>query len=342
MKKMSGYMHGVNLGGWLSQCVHTKEHYDSFITEKDFETVSQWGMDHVRIPVDYDLVEEKDGTRIESGFLYLQNAIDWCGKYELNMILDLHKTFGFSFDPDEQETGFFDNPSAQERFYRLWEEFARRYGKYASRLSFELLNEVTDECYSDTWNAISAECIRRIRKTAPDIKILVGGYHHNSFHALKRLLPPVDENIVYNFHFYEPGIFTHQGAYWIPTMDTNFRMRIRSTYGEYARNNQEQCVNIFCGLEQYDPETEFGQEFFENCLREAVTVAEERNAALYCGEFGVIDRAKPEDALEWYRMVCSCFDKYGIGHAAWSFRGMDFGLVDEWADDIRSDLLSIL
>ena len=36
MKKFEGYTHGVNFGGWLSQCDHTKERYDTFITEEDF------------------------------------------------------------------------------------------------------------------------------------------------------------------------------------------------------------------------------------------------------------------------------------------------------------------
>ena len=223
-----GFYRGVNLGGWFSQCDYSRERLDHFIEEKDFDTIAGWGLDHVRIPVDYDLVEKKNGTRIEGGFLYLQNALDWCGKYGLNMILDLHKTYGFSFDPDEQEAGFFDNPVSQERFYCLWEEFAGRFGIHADRLSFELLNEVTEESYAETWNSISSECIRRIRKIAPDIMILIGGYHQNSFHTLKSLLPPADENIVYNFHFYEPLIFTHQGANWIPTMDPDFRMRLYS------------------------------------------------------------------------------------------------------------------
>ena len=38
---------------------------------------------------------------------------------------DLHKTFGFSFDAEEREEGFFVSEAYQERFYRLWEEMAR-------------------------------------------------------------------------------------------------------------------------------------------------------------------------------------------------------------------------
>ena len=37
MKDFKGYKKGVNLGGWLSQCKHTYEHYDSFISESDIE-----------------------------------------------------------------------------------------------------------------------------------------------------------------------------------------------------------------------------------------------------------------------------------------------------------------
>ena len=98
MKKFKGYMHGINLGGWLSQCNHTKERYDNFITEDDFKVIKSWGLDHIRIPVDYNLVEDEDGNYIEDGFTYIQRAIETCKKLGLNVVLDLHKTFGYSFD----------------------------------------------------------------------------------------------------------------------------------------------------------------------------------------------------------------------------------------------------
>ena len=108
MKKFNSFMHGVNLGGWFSQCNHTEERYDNFIKKEDFKVISDWGLDHIRLPVDYNLVETSDGTPIEKGFERIQKAIDWCKENNLNMILDLHKTAGFSFDKGEQETGFFD------------------------------------------------------------------------------------------------------------------------------------------------------------------------------------------------------------------------------------------
>ncbi len=58
MRDFDGYKKGVNLGGWLSQCGnnYNKEHYDTFITEKDLETIKQWGLDHVRVPVDAEVI----------------------------------------------------------------------------------------------------------------------------------------------------------------------------------------------------------------------------------------------------------------------------------------------
>ena len=75
---------------------------------------------------------------------------------------------------------------------------------------------------------------------------------------------------------------------------------------------------------------------------EAVRVASERDVALYCGEYGVINLATAEDSLKWYKMICSVFDKYGIGRAAWTYKEMDFGLVDEHMKPVIDELLTVL
>ena len=71
-------------------------------------------------------------------------------------------------------------------------------------------------------------------------------------------------------------------------------------------------------------------------------MADERNVALYCGEFGVINLASSEDSKKWYEMICKCFDEYGIGRAAWSFRQMDFGIEDEHMASVRDDILKMI
>ena len=342
MKAFTGYQHGINLGGWLSQCDHTKERYDTFITEEDIARIKSWGLDHIRVPVDYDLVEDAEGNYKEDGFCYIQKAIDWAGKYGLNMILDLHKTFGYSFDAGENESGFFDNEAYQERFYRLWEQFAARFGKYYDRLCFELLNEITDAAYCERWNRISTTCIQRIRALAPDIKILIGGYNYNSIMALKDLALPYDDKIVYNFHCYEPTVFTHQGAHWVAGMDLDYRMPFDSTYGAYAKAIAEQIQIYTTDLSKYDQNDVMGVQYFMDLMAEAARVAEERDVALYCGEYGVIDLADPKDILAWYEAICAAFDSYGIARAAWTYKQLDFGFVDEHMKPVLEDVLKIM
>ncbi|MCF0137531.1 MAG: cellulase family glycosylhydrolase, partial [Oscillospiraceae bacterium] len=155
MKKLKGFYAGVNLGGWYSQCDYSPERLDGFITEEDFRRISGWGFDHVRIPVDYNLFQDGEGGFIEDGFGRVEKAIGYCRKYGLRMILDLHKTQGFSFDKGEAEFGFFENGRYQELFLSLWREFARRFSHNADMLAFELLNEVTEPCFMPKWNELA-------------------------------------------------------------------------------------------------------------------------------------------------------------------------------------------
>ncbi|MBQ9609579.1 MAG: cellulase family glycosylhydrolase [Lachnospiraceae bacterium] len=340
MKQFEGFMRGVNFGGWFSQCNYSKDRFDNFIAEKDFKKASDWGLDHVRIPIDYNLVEDEEGNYLDEGIAYIQNAVRLCKKYNLNMVLDVHKTAGYSFDFGENEEGFFDSDKLQERFYRLWEMLAGHFGNNKN-IAFELLNEVTDSKYSDKWNEISTECIKRIRKIAPDTYILLGGYWNNSVEALKDLAMPYDDKVVYNFHCYEPLIFTHQGAYWVPDMPSDLRISYPDTVENYKKAHQIISKNT---LSIYDfiktPKADAA--VFEELFAEAVRIAEERNVALYCGEYGVINLADMDSTLRWYKDINSVFTKYNIGRCAWSFKEMDFGLDDEHMKPIIDEVVKYL
>ncbi len=306
MKKFEGYNKGINLGGWLSQCKYEKTHFDTFITENDIKVISELGVDHVRLPIDYNIIEENEEF-VESGFEYINNALDWCKKYNLNLVLDLHKTPGYSFDDGEKENGFFNNEYYQEHFYKIWQELAKRYSKLGNRIVFELLNEVTDKEYSETWNKIAHTCIEKIREIAPDTVILVGGYWNNSVEAVKDLDKPFDDNIVYNFHCYDPLHFTHQGAYWVKDMKPDYR----ESYAESGVN----------------------KEFFMDLFKEAYEYAQKNNTVLYCGEYGVINLVNPADRLEWQKAINSTFEELGIGRSVWSYKEMDFGIIDKELKD---------
>ena len=316
MLKELGFYRGVNLGGWMSQCDYSAERLDGFVTEPDFERIARWGFDHVRLPIDYNVIQNEDGSMKEDGLRRIDRALTLCGKYGLRAVLDLHKTQGFSFDAAEGEEGFFASEKYQAFFYAVWECFAARYGAMHERVAFELLNEVTEEAYLPAWKRISAECIRRIRALAPQTVILLGSYHHNSAKTLEALDAPQDERVLYNFHCYEPIEFTHQGAHWMESL--------KDRRGISAED---------CGV---------SERFFEDFLASAFAKAEREGAELYCGEYGVIDVVPPEEALKWFRALHAVLERHGVSRAVWSYKQMDFGLSDARLDGVRVELLTLL
>jgi aryl-phospho-beta-D-glucosidase BglC (GH1 family) len=287
-------------------------------------------------------VETEDGKYIEEGFKYIDNCIEWCLENDLNMILDLHKTAGYSFDEFETSTGFFESEKLQERFVSLWEELSKRYGKYENLLTFELLNEIVDPNFTVIWNGIAKRTIKAIRQYAPTIKIIIGGVSNNSVSSVKLLDLPYDENMVYTFHFYEPLIFTHQSAYWVKKMDTSFRTNYPNEFASYISDSEQylpiENSEIFTNIR----ETIIDKTFFENAFLEAIQIAKERNVALYCGEYGVIDQADLASTLSWYLDINEVFEKYEIGRAAWTYKGKDFGITDEHYAPILDDLIKLL
>lgn len=341
MKKFTGFCKGINLGGWLSQCKLEKEHMESFITGEDLKKIKEIGADHVRLPIDYNLVEQEDGTPIPEGYKYIDRCVEWCSMYGLNMILDLHKTAGYVFDDAANCGGFFESEPLQNRFLALWSRLAAHYGKY-DFIAFDLLNEVSDDSINGVWNELAAKAVARIRNLAPHNWILIGGTNFNSISSVKNILPPPDDRIVYSFHFYEPMIFTHQGGHWVGGMDTSFRTSYPLTAKEYIEQS-DTLLNGGCAetCRQVSPSAS-GTDLLLPLFDEAIRAADERNVPLYCGEYGVIDLAAPEYKLAWIKDIHSVFEKYGIGRAMWCYKEMDFGLTDKSCASIYDELCGLL
>lgn len=100
MRIFEGFQKGVNLGGWISQfAVFDEKHFNTFITENDIRTIAKLGFDHVRVPIDYTVLEDEEGNLRESGFNHLSDCRRWCETCGLNMLIDLHECYGYSFDP---------------------------------------------------------------------------------------------------------------------------------------------------------------------------------------------------------------------------------------------------
>ncbi|NLI38681.1 MAG: glycoside hydrolase family 5 protein [Clostridiaceae bacterium] len=331
---------GINLGGYLSQCVHTHEHYRSFIGEDDIKQIAAWGFDHIRLPIDCEVLETAEGAKKPEGYQYVSNAVSWSQKCNLNIILDLHKAYGYDFNNagDSSKNNLFTSPELKKRFIRLWENISNEYGSYGN-VAFELLNEVVEEENTDSWNQLIRETVSVIRKTTRETPIIYGGICWNSASTLKYLEVPQDKNTIFTFHFYEPLVFTHQKAYWVEKIDKKKDIFYPETMDYYRKHSAELGVQ---GKPAIDSQSEaMGPEFMREKVMEAIEAAEKAGVGLYCGEFGVIDQAPVMDTLRWFQDVDKVFRDFNIGCAVWTYKKMDFGLIDSHYDDIREDLITL-
>lgn len=331
---------GINLGGFLSQCAHTAEHYESFVTESDIARIAADGFDHVRLPVDYEVLESQDGAFLDAGFRLVEKIIRLCGSKGLNIVLDLHKAYGYDFNDagDAAKNSLFSDGAAARRFLRLWNEISGRFGNLPN-VAFELLNEVVEKENAQSWNSLIVRAVAAVRKNAPSAPIIYGGIQWNSVRTLRLLEKPADKNIIWTFHFYEPLLFTHQKAYWVPALkdcESVHYPDAMETYRERSRpvGYQGDAV-IKCRA------AEMGIPFIMEMIQDGVAAAQKAGVPLYCGEFGVIDRAPLPDAVRWFRDVDQVFRRYKIGCAVWNFRQKDFGLYDGHFDSVRRELLDI-
>lgn len=337
------YQNGVNLGGWLSQYpAFDYDHFDGFVDESDVGRIASWGMDHVRLPVDYPVLLGDAGTDgyNERGFSYVDDCIEWCRERGLDVVIDLHEAPGYSFSDPENDR-LFREPDLRDRFVDLWRELARRYESTGDGVAFELLNEVVDPP-DDRWNRLVHRTVEAIREVDADRDVLVGSEQYNAVDELDGIDPlRGDDDVAYTFHFYEPLLLTHQHAGWVEAAETY--------------DTDVQYPGTFPGLEAFlDDHPEYGEpfgefvgetidrEWIEAALRPAVEFRRQTGADLYCGEYGVIDAAPEATRIEWCRDVVDVLSDLDIGRGYWSYKEMDFGLVDGNGDVVSEELLDVV
>ena len=74
----------------------TRSFRDTFIRESDIKNIKAWGANCIRVPFNYRIAEFEDRpfSFNEEGIKYLDRAVEWCRKYGLYCILDMHAAPG--------------------------------------------------------------------------------------------------------------------------------------------------------------------------------------------------------------------------------------------------------
>lgn len=352
MKRLSGFKAGVNLGHWLSQNGGQAEaHFDRYITQQDMERIASWGMDHVRLPVDYFTFEKEPGVYDEGRLAYIDRCLAWCRVYNLNLILDLHEAPGYSFfnaNETDRADAFaggksntlFTDDASKSRFINIWRMFAARYKNEGRYLAFELLNEIvlTD---ITAWNLLWGDTVAAIREIDADRTIIIGGNRNSDASELHALDIIEDEGVVYTFHFYEPGIFTHQRSPFIPYL-ANYPVPV--TY-PFTRSQHQAFFDAFKAQgmvpPSYDREV-FDRRFISELLEPARAFMRDSGRELFCGEFGVNEYADNESTVRWYKDIIELLHELGIGHTAWSYVGFSTFMNDIPREVRHTDIVKII
>ncbi len=314
--------HGINLSEWFAQVYdqkgYTKEHFETWNTAQDIALIKVMGFDHVRLSVNpQPMFRRKQADQIPSDYLgYLDAAVKMILDQGLAVIIDMHP------DSDFKEKLAADNEFV-EQFADFWRALARHYAALdAEKVFFEILNEPE---FRDRyrWEGVQSKLAAAIREGAPAQTIIAAGANWSADNELLFIEPLRDPNIIYNFHFYDPHVFTHQGANW----STNYVHYLKDLpYPSNPENVQQAAALIPDAVNRLQVEhygmDRWNAERINEEIGQIAAWGKRWNVPLTCNEFGVYRKtAAPKDRAAWISDVRTTLEKYGIGWTMWDYSG---------------------
>ena len=318
---------GINLSEWFAQVWdpkgYTKEHFQTWNTTTDIALIKSMGFDHVRLSLNpqpmMDAARQPEGTAEYFG--YLDNAVKMILDAGLAVQIDMHPDSDFK-DRLAKENEFV------ERYADFWSMVAQHYATWdPERVFFEILNEPEfKDAYR--WYGVEAKLAAAIRRAAPRHTIIATGARWDNDEDLVFLEPLPDPNVIYVFHFYEPHIFTHQGATW----GAYYWHWLKGLHYPSSPENAAQVAASVPEAVDRLYVIRYGQDHWDAArieaeINQAADWARQRKVPLICNEFGVYRAfADPHDRAAWIKDVRTALERHQIGWTMWDYSG-SFGVV---------------
>jgi endoglucanase len=314
---------GMNLSYLDNWWLGTKDkRYSDFVKpadaakrEKMFADIAKAGFKTVRIPINFGAwasLKAPFRWENEEGLKTADSFLKWALANNLNAIVDLHHV---EFD------GSVDGAATTERIVWLWKEIAGRYKNTdPEKVFFELRNEPHDIA-AEVWRKQAEALIAAVRQTAPRHTLIVGFHDWNSRKALVESQPFADPNIINTFHYYDPFIFTHQGATWsskglpelhdvpFPAAGTDIEVPATAK-GEWVETQ----------IRSYKTDSQAEKMFAD--LNAAKDWSQKIGVPIFLGEFGSFGKyPSAADRCRHAEVVYSALGKLNIPHAWWEWDG---------------------
>lgn len=319
---------GINLSHWLAQTDLTPENFQTSVTSQDIKQIREMGFRHVRLPLDPDvLLNDKHPEKLNLEHLkYLDRSLEMILAENLAVILEIHPTSQF-------KQRLYKDVNFVTKFAQFWQTLAAHVSKLNPEMVFlEVLNE-PDPPNPQTWYRIQEKLLLAMRIGAPKHTLIASanqrvGDNWDTLKALPLLTPVQDSNVVYNFHFYQPKHFTHQGANWGWSVLRHFANVPYPSSPEAVapllpKIRDETARKFLYGYGQQN----WNAKKIEEKISHAVSWAKNHGVRLTCNEFGVYRKVAPvQDRLNWLRDVRSILEKHQIGWAMWDYKG-GFGVM---------------
>lgn len=195
--------------------------------ENAYKNLAEMGFNCVRFHISYTAFENDSLPFIykQSGFDWLDQNIEWAKKYDIGIIINMHVPQG-GFQSFGEGTGLWTDISSQKRLEMLWTRLAMRYSDEPAVWGYGLVNEpCLNELDTENYSTLINRLVKSIRNFAPYQMIfvericsVVNENGEMTYPLPENAFPEIDDNnIVYEFHLYEPYFFTHQHTDWAGT-----------------------------------------------------------------------------------------------------------------------------
>lgn len=328
---------GTNLSHWLSQSEERGEARQQHIQEDDFQRLEELGFDFVRIPIDEEQFWDVEGNKLPEAWDLLKMALDYCGQYHLRAIVDLHIIRSHYFNASNEEgkdaNTLFTSEESQQQLIGMWQQLSDYLKGYSNdSVAYEFMNEPTAPDH-EMWNQLVAKVHKALRALEPDRTLVVGSNLWQSVGTFKYLkVPEGDKNIVLSFHFYEPSVLTHYGAWWTP-QNADLKCEIHYPGVMIAPEDFEAIADEYKdALRPYTEE--WNRDRLYNLMGDAIHVADSLGLQLFCGEWGVYETVNRDWAYAWTKDMISIFNEYNVAWTTWCYDA-DFGFWDQQKHDYK-------
>ena len=325
------FKRGVNLTGWF-QTSGTKQIQFTKYTKKDFVNIKDLGCDVIRLPINlFYMTDGKPDYNIDPLFYdFLDQAINWAEELNIYLMLDNHTSDDLASK----------NPDLETILAKVWKQMAGHYKNRSGYLLYEIMNE-PNGITTAVWGKIQQTAIDAIRSMDAKHTIVVGPSGFNTYNELNQLPFYTDTNLLYTFHFYDPFLFTHQGATWVtPSMAPLANVPFPYGAGQMPALPAE-LIGSWLNSAYNNYQQDGNVAKIKQLIDVAVTFKNNRKVPVFCGEFGVyMKNSNDAFRVSWYNEVRKYLEEKAIPWTIWDYQG-GFGLFQNGTDALFDYNLNI-